>query len=754
MRGNGDVTVRSYIQKPSGGISRRIFLASAAITVAAGGQVEAADEPLQSEAADVPPQPTELDTIVVTATKRETNVQKTAVAVSTMTAADLQASGIDSAMSLQSSVPSLVVGGSQGFGLPFIRGVGNEIFSVGADSSSSVYLDGVYMARPGAALSKMLDIDRVEVLRGPQGTLFGRNALGGSIILHSHKPGEQWSGSGSVQYGNFERVQMQAAANIPLIADRLYSRVAVIRTTSDGYMTALMPARPTVAAAENYDRIPYGGEDLLAGRLSLKLIASDRLDILLTGDATRDRGESTTIGTIIQELPHPPTGRFGPDAYTTYLNLLPTEKKDQAGFGLTAIWDIGFADLKSITAYRHYEQDVNFDVDATDAFLNHQRFRISSNTWTQELNLLSHPGTALEWVLGAYYLKDDGNSYAPLFLGTPGGPTLLDFTGDVHTKAWALFGQGSYAVTEQLKLTAGLRYSHEKKRSKLLNTMSVGGFLMPPIAGQAEKTWTSWTPKFGIDWSFSPDAMAYVTASRGFKSGGFNIITFDPSAFGFDPETMWAYEAGIKSEWFDRRLRVNIAGFYYDQQNRQEQVADSLGNVILKNAASATIKGVELDVQAQLAPGLRVDASYAFLDGSFDKFLTVDPDHPDLGEQDLGALGRTLPRSPRNSFSFRGTYSHDVGAIGELAWFGEVSYKSRIYHDVFNEILNSQGNFALINARISFEPRDYGWQLALYGRNLTDKLWYQTGGRNTPFFGSMHLPAEPRTYGVELGYKW
>lgn len=697
----------------------------------------------------------QLDEIVVTAEKRSTNAQDVSIAISVLSSDSLDRSGVDSTLALQSSSPSLVVGSFGGFGQPYVRGIGNELLTLASDSSTSVYMDGVYLARPGGTLQQFLDVDRVEILRGPQGTLYGRNSVGGSINIHSVAPTDENTGSADVSYGNFNKFRARAAVNVPLIDGKLFARFAGIRSSSRGYVTNLTPPG-SFSAVDGVGSVSqhYGGDDLIGGRASFRFVPDEKWDIQLSFDAARDRGTQTSTNKLLTSLPSPalPAGRTDPSPFKNYLNFSPVEKKDQWGSRLAINYDLGAATVKSITSFRHNLQDVFFDVDATDVDLNHERLYSTSDTWTQEINVVSSGDGPLEWVVGAYYLKDDALQDIPLFLNS--GDFLLDFRGTLDTWAWATFGQASYRIGDIVRITGGLRYSQEQKTISVDHNAVIGGnpvnLLLVP---EDSRKWSSWTPKVGVDIFIADHAMIYGSVSKGYKSGGFNLLSLDPSTFSFNPENLWSYEVGLKSELFDRRLRLNLSAFWYDHKDRQEQVASAFG-AVTANAASATIKGIEIETVALLAPGFELNASYSYLDGRYDQYLTVDPDRPELGTLDLGALGNRVPRAPKHSAVVSATYNHEFASAGKLTLFAEYSWKSRIYHNVYNEEALSQASFGLLNGRVTYQPDGSDWRISAWGKNLTDKVWFQTGIRNTAFFGSFENVAEPRTYGIEVGYKW
>lgn len=716
-----------------------------------------------------------LEEVVVTAEKREANLQQTAISIATFSDEALEMKGVEGSEDFQSISPSVVFGNLAGLGMPYIRGIGNEHLSVAADGSSSLYVDGVYYARTGAAMQEIFDLQRMEILMGPQGTLYGRNSVGGSINLITKAPHDELGGSIDVILGNYEKQKFRGVVNVPL-DDNLFMRASAVFGKTEGFFTNLSSNFEDVGIPLYESDDKYGGEDIFAGRLKFLYQPTDTITVNLGLDYSKDKTPRSVLLTYNPEGPSPGVdfdrdipdaglpgpldtgvtpGRSNRDPYKNYLSFTPNEIQEQKGVNLTVEWDLDFAVLKSISSYREYFNDSLFDLDGTDYPDGAQKMYTDSETFTQEFQLTSNAtDSSLEWVAGLYYLTDDAEQAVPVSLAK--NQQLIDFGATLDVSAWAAYGQASLNLTDRIRLTAGLRYSDEEKDVELDHTITVfpGSLdIIIPISVADSESWDSWDPKVGIDFFLNEDIMLYFTASKGFKSGGFNTLSTDNTTQKFDPEEIMAYEFGVKSEFMDRRVRMNMAAFFYDYTDlQQNQYSDAA--VVVVNADSAEILGADLDLTAMLLPGLEFRLAVSYLDAEFKEFLTSDPDNPDAGIQDLGELGNKLPRSSEWAYNTSLTYTHELGDRGSLTWFGEYIWKDDVYHSPFNRPEVSQDSFGLLKARVTWRSQSERWSLALWGKNLTDEVWYQNSVRNTAFVGTVRQPAEPRTYGLTLSANW
>lgn len=706
--------------------------------------------------------------IIVTAQKRGENLQKVPIAITALTAEALDQSGLSSTTDLQAAVPGLVFSTFLGSGQPYLRGVGNDSLTLGADSSVSVYVDGVYMARTGGALQEMFDVERVEVVKGPQGTLFGRNSVGGSINIVNRLPQDHFEARGDISFGNNMLAKARASLNLPL-SDSLYMRVSGITSHQDGFFRNLstpgdIAALPPGFGGDAFLHSRYGGINLNAGRVALRWIMSSKSEFNLVGDYSVDHTVRGPTVHSLSSFPSPavdfcrgapfpcPTdpgatpGRQTNNPYTNYLNLLPTEEAVQSGIVGTFTSQLGFAKLTATTAFKHFSHDDLFDLDGTDYNDGIQNDHVDSDTITQEIQLASTTDSPLEWVGGLYYLHDKGKQHVRVALAA--GAQIVDFSAQLKTEAYAGFAQASYKLGDTLKLTVGGRYSQERKAIAVNhNALLFNALNVPLTQASNARSWSSFTPKVGIDWQPDRNIMVYASAQKGFKSGGYNTISTDPTTYEFQPETIRAYEVGFKSTLLDNKVRFNTALFYYDYRNLQVNLYDATA-VVLKNAAKAKIKGVDFDLMVKPISALELKLSGEYLHSRFRDFKSFDPDNIGGGLIDIS--GKQLPRAPKFSFTASANYSQQVTSDLSLDWFLEYAQTGHVYYSFFNQSGVDQGKVGLLNARLTAKFHDDHLSLSVWGKNLTDKTWYQNVIRNTSFAGAIASPAMPRTYGITL----
>ncbi len=377
---------------------------------------------------------------------------------------------------------------------------------------------------------------------------------------------------------------------------------------------------------------------------------------------------------------------------------------------------------------------------------------MDSDTITEELQLGSAANSAgaLKWVTGLYYMDDDANQDINPILAS--GTQSIFFSSHLKTTAAAAFAQGTYSLNDAFRVTLGGRYSWEKKEVSVDHTLLLFNAVNIQLAkATTSKTWTSFDPKIGFEWNVAPDVMMYLTYQEGFKSGGFNTLSTDPTTYEFQPEQITAYEMGAKSTLADGRLRMNGSVFYYDYKDIQESVDDASA-VVISNAASAKVKGVDLDTTWLPLSMLELHFNAAYLDATFEEYNTVDPDNVAAGVQSL--KGNVLPRAPKFSYTASAKYTQSLGEAKDLSYFVEYARTDDVYHSVFNQKYIGQPAVGLLNAHINAETRDGRYSVSLWGKNLTDEVWMQTTIRNTAFVGAIEFPADRRTFGVTFGTHW
>ncbi len=664
---------------------------------------------------------TGIEEIIVTAEKREENLQSVPISITAITGDNLTKIGISNVEDLQFFVPGISIT-NDSMAIVNIRGIGTSAFGVATDPSTTVHYDGVYISRPTTTYRDMLDVERLEVLRGPQGVLFGRNSAGGTLNIISKLPSKDLSGSVGATFGNYGKRTINGTVSGPL-SDTAQGRLTVVKNDRKGiYKDIVTGAR-------------YQNEDSLAGRLTLAFQPSDSIEVILRADGSRER----ETGYPAVRSSYPAAFRLAGAAIPSRsdqiaLDYAPVNNVDAWGVSSTINWDAGPILLKSITAYRASDVTQKLDVDATNLFLRNIDFYETSKTFTQELQLLSNGDGALSWILGTFYLREKGDDEIRII--EPGRNLAIPETNT--TNAFAVFGQATYSLTDRARFTAGLRYSYEKKDFDY--TVRIGGVQVD--AAQPSSSWTAWTPKFGIDYDLSEDVMAYVSATRGFKSGGFQLGDGQP----FLPEYLWSYEVGLKSTMLDRKLRANLSAFYYNYTNLQ--VVEYVNGVArTTNAGKATIKGLELEIQAKPVDRLSITSTLSYLDARYDVYF----------DSGVSLQGNRLPNAPKWNLTMGAEYTAPVGS-GELVFRVDAAYRDDVFFKASNAPAFTGPNTTLLNSRISYQPESKKWEFALYGRNLTDERYvtYSTVGTDATGVSNPAYPlnvyGEPRQYGIQARY--
>ena len=690
-----------------------------------------------------------LDEIIVTAEKRKASLQDVSIAVTALSGDRLENSGIEDSMALEMVTPGLVMSGNGSWGFVTIRGVGSTALQgPGTDPSAAVYIDGVYQSRFTSALIDLVDVAQVEVLRGPQGTLYGRNANAGAIKYTSKEPGNDLAGNVSASFGNYNMRKIKGALDIPLVEDELSIRLSGTTTERDGF---------TQEITQGYD-VDYA--DLTAGRLTVKYTPSDSLTFVLHGTAINDDGDLMGYKPFVDPAGFYAGAQQISDPREVAYDFPVSENSTKTrALDLTVNWELANKNLTSITAYTDSEVGPWLhDSDGTElAGLNGGRvrtdgtvgdgLRTSNKTFSQELILASAGEGALEWLVGLYYLNDrpswfTGLDLPQLSLG------LLSFDSKADIDAYAAFGNLSYPLTDQLSVNGGVRYSYEKKEfttSQLWDLSVVRG---PEVR---EESWSEVTPKLGLDYQVSEDVLLYFSWAKGFKSGAFEATSFavDPA----DPETMTAYELGAKSTFSEGRVRLNLSAFKYDYKDLQVRTPNVSGTTIfpiLANAAEADISGLEAEFSIMPSERMRLDIGLAWLDAEFDQFISI------VGITPVDVSGNKLPQSPDFTANVGVEYGFALPEnIGDLNFRIDYYYSGEKYFDQFNEDRSRQESYDLLNARLAFTSQDESWSLAAFGKNITDEL-VMLDVSTAALYGSGSIVrfAPPRTYGLELNYSF
>lgn len=756
----------------------------------------------------------ELEEVIVTARKREENLQSTPVAISAFTDKELEYRQIDSTDKLSDITPNLTFdsgspsSGSSSAAQIFIRGIGQTDFTPVTDPGVGLYIDGVYMARSVGNVLDFLDVERIEVLRGPQGTLFGRNTIGGAVAIYSKRPDENRAASVRVQVGNDDMLFVTARANLP-ITETLLSNIAVSSRNRDGYVNRV------------FDGVQTGDDDSLAVRGSLLWNANEDLELYIAADGTRLRengaptvsngvNDKRAFGTFGNGLlascsavninpnfgvsgppsfPPPGVGAggapgcVGPDsfvgAFTSEGTFPVKEDLDVWGVSAELTWNASeWLTIKSITAYRELQLESSRDGDntpanifATQDFFDHQQisqeFQFSGALLDDRMN----------WLFGLYYFQEDGSDRNPVFL--PVGS--IQSGGLYDNDSQAAFFQGTYDLTQQLALTFGVRYTEDTKRFTP-DQISLGdasasgvfgptwpnfvGFYLPsagaPIAaGNRLVTFDEFKRKFddtnfmlNLAYQWTDDVLVYGSYSEGFKSGGFDqrftAFTVEPSSF--EPETAQTYEVGLKADLFDHKVRFNMALFHTDYDDLQIIIRESF-NPITFNGGTASIEGGEVELTWVPTDRWYVTAAAGYIDAGYD---TLDPSVTAGSNATPISIDNKLVNTPKWSTALGVAYTFDVGDWATLVPRVDWSFHDAQFNDAVNEPRLFQDDYTLLNAAITLQTNDGRWEGVLAFRNITDKEYLITGNSafNTSASYADNLYGRPAEWSLSVQYNF
>lgn len=706
---------------------------------------------------------TQLEEIVVTAQRRAERLQNVPIAVTATTAAQLENAGINSTQALTMVTPGLSIPQTSGYAQPRIRGVGSTVNGPGFEPPVATYIDGVYMAAAPASLMTLNNISRIEVLKGPQGTLFGRNATGGLIQVITKDPEQTPSGDVRVSYARYQNVTAQGYLTGG-ITDSLAGDLAVrYEDQGQGWGTNLGTGKPIGLLHHDF-----------AGRTKLLFEPAERTAIRLSIDY-----EDRTSSRQAQK----PVDRFYPITYNNPLfggpfalggnydidsEIDPITKLRSGGVSLQINQEAGSVSLQSITAYRASKYDLLLDVDYLPVAITNIRDIGRNEQFSQELQVSSVASAPLKWVAGLFYFhSDDKND--PLFLDfgpslvspVPFVPVQIDITDRQLTDSVAGYTQGTYEIWRDTNLTLGGRYTHERKRVSGLTAFSIAGHQVaatpvpdPALGTSDELTFKRFNYRIALDHKITPDVMAYASYGTGFKSGGFNLNVPDDAPY--KPEKIDAAEVGLKTELFDHRVRLNTSVYYYTYKNLQVgRYIDS--NISIYNGARARIRGFDLDGQFVVSKQLSLNAGLAYTHARFTSFpiadftVPVNGCVPVLGGVCTGsANGKELPFTPEITFDIGADYQVDLPGGSSLALNATYYRSSRFYGASDN--VSFQPAYDLVNTSVTWTDASERFSTRIWGRNLTDTLYTTTILQSTA--GNVFAYGEPRTYGVTLGYRF
>lgn len=692
-----------------------------------------------------------LDEIVVIAQKRSENLQDVPIAISAVSGETLAAAAATSITALADMTPGLQMETVQGSVAPRIRGVGSDLPNV--ENSVAMYIDGVYIASPSASLLSLNSIAQVETLKGPQGTLFGRNATGGALLIQTREPTQNLTGNVDVSYGNYQTTTLNGYVAGGVTPDAAADLAVHVSHQGEGYGRNLDTGSSVYQA--NLDLA-------LRSKWVLKPTESDTVHLIV--DYERRDGSTATVdyiptGTYPSALLVPPFTSAPPRPYDINTFVDPTDSLTQSGVSARLDHEMSWAKLTSITAYRDEEITSTFDITLTPSCclqvpIPFPPFELNvplpvvnidskDRQVSQEIQLLSPdnpPLNWLSWVGGLYYLHDDEQ--------------LLSSFSQVKTDSYAGFGEAHVEFLPATRLVLGLRYTDEKKALSVTPEYYVQpeppGSAAPALTADPTKWFSQFTYRVGVDHKFDAGTLIYASKNLGFKSGGYN--TSEPSLPAFQPEKLNAYEIGLKSEFLDHRLRWNGAAFYYSYANIQMVKLTANNQIQEYNGPSATVYGADFDAEARLSQGLTLRLGGSYIHDRFTEDTpTVQwnvPNPPFPGGSNsffASANGHELPHTPTWTTNVGLNYRLDT-APGRWTFDADLLHNSGWYGEPDNQL--AQRAYNSINADVYIHPHNQPFSIGLWGRNLTNQLVYTAVSGNA--VTSLGQYAPPRTYGIRL----
>jgi len=753
-----------------------------------------------------------LEEVITTARRTAENLQDTPVSVTSLSADLLHQIGAVDLRSVTNVTPNMEFSyagngsGGGNFAQVFIRGVGQPDFIITKDPGVGIYVDGVYLARAPGSVLELLDVERIEVLRGPQGTLFGKNTIGGAVVVTTQRPDDQLGGIAQVTLGSYDRQDISGSLNLPLVPGSLALRVSAMSREQEGYYRRLYSSEDPAQFGANAAGGAGNDTNRQSGRATLLWTPSDSFEAALSADVTRERQDSVEyqmVGmpgalsannaaynqfyAIPNGLPTYGAQWITTEPWTTYANWPGYNNSDIWGASLGLTWSFDAVQIKSITGYRELEVETRGDGDATPAdIVSTGGVDIQQHQFSQEIQFLGSAfAERLDWVAGLWYFDETArdtqrsrqqaglfealeaaplNSLtptvpiagcpAPCRLGGVGNPNnaRLDNsrTGSrlMQNTSYAVFLHGAFAFTDRWSMTAGARFSREEKEfdyyevRPLRNIVSFDTYNLTPVP--VDK-WDIFTPKLGLEFKPTDDVLLYVQASTGFKAGGYNGRPSSVTALqSFDEEELETIEAGMKSEWFGRTLRANAAAFYSKYTDIQiTRLSVELGGVRLEeNAGSGESQGLEFELTYLPTADLRLGAAVGYQKFEFTELRP--------GVQLACGMDCVLPFAPELTANLSAAYTFALGAAWNLDVRVDYKYSDEYFIDADNTRAVGQDAYDAFDGRIALKPASGGWELFVSGSNLTDEAIVANGVHSAPNNSQMVTYKPPRQWAAGI----
>ena len=708
----------------------------------------------------------ELEEIVVTAQKRAEDLQKVPLSIVAFSEQAIENKRISNIGDIAGATPNFNYSNFGGGRPEFtIRGIGTTgVVRAGLDNAVITFVDEVYVSRASASTFELFDLEQISVLRGPQGTLFGKNVVGGAVSITTKKPSlDGTEGKVKVTAGNLGLRDFKGYVNGSL-SDSVAAKLTVSSVDRDGF------GHDTITGQELED------QNSKSARAQVLVKANEDLELLFTAEMSDESNNGGVLSEAWWDTALTPTDH---DPYTSSHGINQFVDVEQENFSLKAEWETSLGTLTSITAHRDTEMAMRESFTAEtigasgsfigDAFTQGE----TDKQFTQEIRLASNNDGNYNWVTGLYYINEEIERYEcedvttaevgfvwwGFINGGQGGYGSACWDMQNETDGWAVFWDGSYQLSDTFAMRAGFRYTEEDKDNRTIAT-SVVPFTLEdgtvtdqvrwPLGEEydvsSSDTFSGFTPRLVFEWTVAEDAMLYLSGSKGFKSGGFDgkLPTAAQTTVPFKEEKATSYELGLKSQWLDNSLQFNAALFHSDFEDMQRLVFDPIiaGGLIVLNAGEATIKGFEADLTWLATDNLELNVAYGYLDAVFDQFVA--------GVENRS--GQKLPNAPENKYNLSATYQVPLDGGASLQFYADYNFTDDHHLDIEVVPQNNQDSYSLVNANISYTTADEKWNATLWGKNLTDEVYYLRRGE---FFGhSPDKPAAPRTYGLSVSYSF
>lgn len=695
--------------------------------------------------------------IIVTATKRAESIQDIPLAVSALTGDALFKSRVTQTDELVTRMPNLQLSSIVGDNTPIfsLRGVSMFDYSLNQSSPVATYYDEVYKGNFAFLGVAMYDLERVEVLRGPQGTLYGKNTTGGAVNLISKAPelGET-TGYINVGYGNYNRIDANAAINLPL-GDKAALRIAATYSNADGWFKNVVPGQPDLASVREYGI-----------RAALRFEPADGIDITLRGSTSYQ--DPRNFGIYAQ-----PEAVNRPGLLEREIAANVTSRRKARTYSLSLTANVDITDALTVTSITAWDKgSLNFfeDTDGQAIELLEIPYNDRATQFAQDLRLTSDFDGPFNFILGGFFHRENvfnqttfqiatdvdsdglpGVTANDCAIGLPLG-CLFDNSFDQLKKSYAVYSDANFAITDALTLRGGLRFTHDTGqqtdfRADALGPDRVLVANLIPLSNLFYKT-DNLSGKIGLDYKFESGQMVYANYSRGYRANSFNAQAFfDPSELSVaKPETIDAFEVGLKSQFADRRVTLNLAGFYYKYRNQQFLNIDPFTAAqTLLNIPRSRIFGAEAELVARATDQLTLRAGLGLLDSEIQQGAV----------SGNNVAGKKLANAPALSFNLGFDATVMDGNSGKLSFHGDLSYAGSQFFEVLNIPRLEQGAYALLFGHIDWESSDGRWNVSVWGKNLTNKFYFTSRVDLLAGFGFdyNHISA-PRTFGVTVGTKF